>query len=82
MTPSRSAPHMGSGLPGAPGALAQAPATVDPKCQRKHGAAHALRLSPPSSPQGSPAQGQPMKSGAALACHPAQWLGVGDHGAL
>lgn len=64
--------YMGPGLPGALGAPAQAPAMVDPVSLRRHEAAHALHLSPPSSLLGSPAQEQPMSNGAALACHPVQ----------
>lgn len=70
-TPSQ---HTGPGLLGAPGAPAQAPATVDPMQLWRDEAAHALHLSPPHSLLGIPAQGQPMSSGPALACHLAQVL--------
>ena len=63
---------MGPGLLGAPGALAQAPAMVDPTCLWKDEAARVLHLSPPRSPLGSRAQSQPMSSEPAVACHPAQ----------
>ena len=71
-TPSQ---HTGPGLLGAPGAPAQAPATVDPRHLRRDEAAHALHLSPPRSLLGIPAQGHPLSSGPAPACHPAQVLG-------
>lgn len=82
MTPNKSAPRMGPGLLGAPGAPAQAPATVDPVQLWRDEAAHALHLSPPHSLLGIPAQGHPMSSGSAPACHLAQWLVAGGHGVL
>jgi hypothetical protein len=63
---------MGRGLPGAPGAPAQVPAMVDPKSLRRPAAASVLHQSPPSNLPGSHVLDQPMNSGAALLCHPAQ----------
>lgn len=61
---------------------AKAPAKVDPANLWRDENARAQHLSLPRSLPGIPAQGQPMTSGCAAACHPAQWLGAGGHGAL
>ncbi|ELK17035.1 hypothetical protein PAL_GLEAN10003169 [Pteropus alecto] len=45
---------------------------VDPVRLWRDEAARVLHLSPPRILLGSRAQGQPMSSGAAVACHPAQ----------
>lgn len=74
--------HMGPGLLGAPGAPARAPAKVDPAHLWRDEAARVLHLNPPQILLGSHAKGQPMSREAAVACHPAQWLGAGGRGAL
>lgn len=71
-TPSQ---HTGPGLLGVPGAPAKAPAKVDPANLWRDENARAQHLSLPRSLPGIPAQGQPMTSGCAAACHPAQVLG-------